>query len=294
MRHLFILNPVAGKGRTLRHIPEIHDYFHGRDEEYVIEITERPGHASGIAAKYSSGGDYRIYSIGGDGTLNEVLNGMAGTGCSLAAIPAGSGNDFIKSIIGTEPLKDMVKSTVEGEEKLIDLGTVNDKFFINISSLGFDAQVVLNALNYKKLPLVTAELAYKFGILVSVLKCENHDMEIVIDGSSQKKRALLVAVGNGRYYGGSMLALPNADTGDGLLEVCLVEEKSRLEILHLFPKYIKGEHGSIPGVHFYKARNVEIIPKKPVPMNLDGEVSVTEKASFSIIKDGLRFVVPVR
>jgi YegS/Rv2252/BmrU family lipid kinase len=293
MRHLFILNPVAGKGRTVRLVPDIHDYFRGKSREYIIETTEYPGHATEIAARYSSRGDWRIYSIGGDGTLNEVLNGMAGSGSSLAAIPGGSGNDFIKSVIGSRPLKDMVKNIIEGEEKLIDLAKVNDKYFINITSLGFDAQVVLKTMSYKKLPLISGKLAYMLGILASIMKCENHDMEIVIDGRPLKTKTLLVAVGNGKYYGGGMLALPEADINDGLLEICLVEEKKRLDILHLFPKYMKGLHGSIPGVHFFKAKNVEIIPDRSIPMNLDGEVFMSGRAGFEIIKDGLRFVTPV-
>lgn len=292
MKHLFILNPVAGKGKTLKLIPDIHEYFRGSNEEYIIETTEYPGHATEIAARYSSSGDYRIYSIGGDGTLNEVLNGMADTGSSLAAIPGGSGNDFIKSIIGNHSLKGMVKNTVEGEEKLIDLAKVNDKYFINITSLGFDAQVVWKTLNYKKLPMISGKIAYMLGIVTSIMKCESHNMEIIIDGRPQKTKTLLIAAGNGKYYGGGMLALPKADINDGLLEICLVEEMNRLNILHLFPRYMKGLHESIPQVHFYRAKSVEIIPDKPVPMNLDGEVFIADKAVFTIVKDGLRFVTP--
>lgn len=293
MKHIFILNPVAGKGKTLKLVPDIHDYFRGRDEEYIIETTEYPGHATEIAAGYSSCEDCRIYSIGGDGTLNEVLNGMAESGSSLAAIPGGSGNDFIKSIIGSHHLKDIIKNVIGGKERLIDLAKVNDKYYINITSLGFDAQVVLKTLNYKKLPLISGKMAYMLGILTSIIKCESHDMEIVIDGRPHKTKTLLVAVGNGKYYGGGMLALPKADINDGLLEICLVEEMKRLRILHLFPRYMKGLHETIPGVHFYRAKNVEIIPDKPVPMNLDGEVLLAGKAVFTIIKNGLRFVSPL-
>lgn len=293
MRHIFILNPVAGKSKTLKLIPDIHDYFCGRNEEYVIETTEYPGHATEIAARYSSGEDCRIYSVGGDGTLNEVLNGMAGSGSSLAAIPGGSGNDFIKSVSPASHFKNMIKSVVEGEERLIDLAKVNDKYFVNITSLGFDAQVVYKTLNYKKIPLISGKMAYMLGIFTSIMKCESHDMQIVIDGKPQKTKTLLIAIGNGKYYGGGMLALPDADINDGLLEICLVEEMKRLRILHLFPRYMKGLHKSIPGVHFFRAKSVEIIPARSVPMNLDGEVSMADKAVFSIIKDGLKFVVPV-
>lgn len=292
MKHLFILNPVAGKGKTQKLIPHIQDYFRGSSEEYVIEVTEYPGHATEIAAEYSSGEDRRIYSVGGDGTLNEVLNGMAGSGSSLADIPGGSGNDFLKSVTGGKSLKDIVKNTVEGEEMVTDLARVNDKYFINIASLGFDAQVVYKTLRYKKLPFITGRIAYMMGILASVVQCANYDMEIVIDGEAQKTRALLIAAGNGRYYGGGMLALPKAELNDGLLEICLVEKKGRFEVLHLFPRYMRGEHESIQGVHFYRGRRLEISLPGPVPMNLDGEVLIVQKAVFEIIKDGIKFVKP--
>lgn len=293
MRHLFILNPIAGKGKTLKLIPDIHAYFRDSGKEYIIETTEYPGHATEIASRYSSREDFRIYSIGGDGTLNEVLNGMAGSGSSLAAIPAGSGNDFIKSIIGSRPLKDMIKSVVEGLERRIDLARVNDKYFINITSLGFDAQVVQKTLNFKKLPLISGKLAYMLGIITAVMRCENHYMEIAIDGNLIKTKALLIAIGNGKYYGGGMLALPEAEIDDGLLEICLVEEKKRLDILHLFPRYMKGLHGSIPGVHFHRGTHIEIKTEQPAPMNLDGELLVVERAAFEIIKGGLSFIAPV-
>ena len=292
MKHLFIVNPAAGKGRTLRLIPGIHEYFRINGGEYFIEVTQYPGHATEIAAKYSSAGEFRIYSVGGDGTLNEVLNGMAGTGCSLADIPGGSGNDFFRSITGGQTLKDLIRDTVEGEEIYTDLAKVNDKYFINITSLGFDAQVVYKTLNYKKLPLISGKMAYMMGIFTSIMQCKNQGMEITIDGVRQNTKTLLVAIGNGRYYGGGMLALPKAGLNDGLFEICLVEEMKRLSILHLFPKYMKGEHESISKVHFYKGKRVEIVPDSPVPMNLDGEVLMVEKAVFEIIKDGIRFIKP--
>lgn len=293
MKHLFILNPVAGKGKTRRLIPDIRDYFRGGGEEYAIEITKYPGHATEIAAEYSSKEDYRIYSVGGDGTLNEVLNGMAGSESSLADIPGGSGNDFLKSVTGGKSLKDIVKNTIEGAEMVMDLAKVNDKYFINIASLGFDAQVVYKTLKYKKLPFISGRIAYMMGILASVVQCANYDMEIVIDGEAQKTRALLVAAGNGRYYGGGMLALPKAGLNDGLLEICLVEEKKRFDVLHLFPRYMRGAHESIQGVHFYRGRRLEIHLPDPVPMNLDGEVLIVKNAVFEIIKDGIRFVKPI-
>jgi YegS/Rv2252/BmrU family lipid kinase len=293
MKHLFILNPVAGKGKTLRLLPEIKDYFKGRNEEYIIETTRYPGHATEIAAAYSAKDTYRIYSVGGDGTLNEVLNGMAGSSSSLADIPSGSGNDFVKSILGSLVLKDVIKQTVEAEEQLVDFARVNNKYFINIASIGFDAQVVHKTGNYKKIPLITGKMAYMLGVFTTILKCSNQLLEITIDDVFVKQtKTVLIAVGNGRYYGGGMLPVPNAKIDDGQFDLCQVDAMSRLNILRLFPKYIKGLHGSIKQVHFYKGRKVCIRAAAPMIMNIDGEVAIVDEAVFEIIPKGISFIVP--
>lgn len=293
MKHLFIINPVAGKGNTLEFVPEIRAYCESNSCEYEIVITEYPKHATEIAKTHSAAQTLRIYSVGGDGTLNEVLNGMAGSGSSLAAIPCGSGNDFIKSITtGFNIPKNLIKSTVEGTERLIDYASVNDKYFINITSIGFDAEVAYQGSHLKKLPFITGEMAYVLGIFTSIIKCSNHHMEIKVDDVAISAKSLLVAVGIGRYYGGGMLALPAAEIDDGLFDICHVEAMKRTKILKLFPKYMKGLHASIKGVHFYRGKKVEIIVDKLIPMNLDGEIILVQKATFEIYPKSLPFIIP--
>lgn len=292
MEHLFIVNPAAGKGRTLELIPEIKAYCEGNNIDYHIEVTKYPGHATEISREYSEAQPMRIYSVGGDGTLNEVLNGMAGSQSSLAAVPSGSGNDFIRSIIGENIPKDLIRSSLEGTQRLIDYARFNDRYFINIASAGFDAEVVYQSNRFKKLPFITGRMAYILGIFSSVLACKNYRMEINVDGRAISGKSLLVAVGNGNYYGGGMLALPEAGIDDGLYDICHVEAMNRLKILFLFPKYMKGRHGTIKGVHFYRGKKVEITVDSPIPMNLDGEIILERKAVFEIFPKGLRFIVP--
>ncbi len=292
MKHLFIINPVAGKGKTLGLIPEIKQYCEGKGYEYEIAATGYPGHATEISKVHSSEQILRIYSVGGDGTLNEVLNGMAGGKSSLAAIPSGSGNDFIRSILGADIPKNLIKATVEGSERLIDYAKVNEKFFINITSLGFDAEVASQSGHYMKLPFVTGKMAYVLGIFTSIARCTNHLMEIKVDDISLSSKTLLVAVGNGKYYGGGMLALPNAEIDDGLFDICHVEAMTRMKILKLFPKYMKGQHALIKGVHLTRGKKVEITVDRLVPMNLDGEIILLQKAAFEIFPKGLSFIIP--
>lgn len=292
MKHLFIINPAAGKGRTVKLIPGITEYCSSRDYRYEIVTTDYPGHATEIAKQKSDEEPCRIYSVGGDGTLNEVLNGMAGSSSSLAVIPGGSGNDFIKSIIGNRIPDNILAATIEGTERLIDYARVNDKYFINISSVGFDAEVAYQTVHFKKLPLVSGKLAYILGILSTIAICKNHHMELILDDEVVSGKTLLIAAGIGRYYGGGVFALPDAEIDDGLFDICYVEAQSRFNILRLFPQYIKGLHKTIRGVHMYRSKRVEIRAERPIPLNRDGEIILTDKAVFEIFPKSLPIVIP--
>lgn len=295
MKHLFIINPAAGKGTSMKLIPYIEEIFKHRNEEYIIEITKGTGDATAIAQKYSSTGDYRIYSAGGDGTLNEVLNGVAGSSCSLGVIPSGSGNDFIKSIYNyekSERIDHILAKTINGQEEFIDLCKFNDRHFINIASVGFDAEVAYNAIKFKKFRFIGGGLAYILGIIFTVFKYSSYDFDITIDDESFRVNALLMAVANGRYYGGGVNVTPEAEINDGLFSMCLVKKVSRLKILTLFPRVIKGTHAGIKEVSFHKGKKVKINCQKEIAFNIDGEISKGKKAEFEIISKGIKIVMP--
>lgn len=293
MKHIFIINPVAGKGKSLKLIPEIERYFANRHEELVIETTAYPGHATEIAAAFAQEDHCSIYSVGGDGTLNEVLNGMAGGRCRLGVIPGGSGNDFIKSITDHTGLQHAIRRTVEGTEKQIDLARVNGRYFLNIASVGFDALVVQNTIKFKKFPLITGKAAYILGILSSILSYINHPLEITLDHEKiLQTTSLLTAVANGKFYGGGMKAAPEASVDDGLFDVCVVGRINRLQILRLLPRFIKGRHGELPQVSFHRGSCVKIKSSAPVLLNMDGEVQTVHEAVFELIPGGVTVIVP--
>ncbi|MBL4936671.1 diacylglycerol kinase family lipid kinase [Clostridium sp. YIM B02515] len=295
MNHLFIINPAAGKGKTLKLIPVIEKIFEHRNEKYVIEVTKGVGHATELVRKYSSTEDFRIYSVGGDGTLNEVLNGMVNTNSSLAVIPSGSGNDFIKSIYNyskKEKIEDIFLKMIDGKEKYIDLGIVNNRYFLNIASAGFDAEVAYNAIKLKKMPFIGGKLAYILGIIITVFKYKSPDLQIIIDNRKFNMKALLVAVANGRYYGGGINVTPEAKIDDGIFNVCNIEEVSKPRILVLFPKVIKGTHSKIKEVHFQNGKKIKLVSPKIISFNIDGEISRGKEVEFSMIENGIKIVCP--
>lgn len=293
MKHVFIINPAAGKGRALKLIPIIQEYFKGKPDEYLIKVTEYPGHATKIAREYAQGEVCRIYSLGGDGTVNEVVNGIAGTNASLGVIPAGSGNDFIRSICGEYNVREVVADTIGGEERRIDLARANGKYFINISSIGFDADVVYNAQKFKRLPCVTGSMAYLFSLIYTIFKNKINEVIVTIDDKKINLKILLAAVANGRFYGGGMLPAPDAVLDDGLLDICLVQEVNRLKMLTLFPKYMKGEHGQIKYVSFLRGRKIKIESKKTISLNIDGEILTGKDIEFEILKGAINVIYPV-
>lgn len=295
MKHLFIINPAAGKGKTLKLIPIIEKIFNEKNEEYKIEVTKYVGHATELAKNYSELENYRIYSVGGDGTLNEVLNGMVNTQSSLAVIPSGSGNDFIKSIYKyskKEEIEKILIKTINGNEHAIDLGKVNNRYFLNIASVGFDAEVASNSIKFKKLPLINGTIAYILGILITVFKYKSYNLNIEVDGNKFLIKALLIAVANGKYYGGGINVTPKAKLNDGLFDICIIETVGRLKILGLFPKVIRGTHENIKQVSFNNGQFVKIHSNETMAFNIDGEIISGNDAEFQVIKDGINIVIP--
>ncbi len=294
MKHIFIINPAAGKGRSSQLIPFIEECFKDKEDECSIYITKYPGQGAEIAREHAGREKCRIYAVGGDGTVNEAVNGIAGTASSLGVIPTGSGNDFIRSYQETFDIKRMIAETVGGREKTIDLARVNDKYFINISSIGFDANVVFNANKFKKVPGITGSMAYLFSVIYTVFKKKISAIKVDMDGEKMELRALLVAIANGRYYGGGIMPAPGAELDDGLLDVCLVREVTRFQILNLFPKYMKGLHGQIKEASFHKCRKISIESTEKLCVNIDGEIIEETTVDFEIIEGGINIILPDR
>ncbi|WML34565.1 diacylglycerol kinase family lipid kinase [Clostridium sp. OS1-26] len=292
MKHLFIINPKAGKGKALKLIPEIEEEFKNTNEEFLIEITEKVGHATEIVRKYVSKENYRVYAVGGDGTLNEVLNGMINSESCLGFIPSGSGNDFIRSVYKGKLPRNIIKDTVNGKIKPIDLAKVDDRYFINISSIGIDAEVANNARNIKKRPFISGKIAYILSAIITILMYKYREIQLIIDNKEIKIKNTLLALANGRYYGGGMKVAPDADLQDGLLDICAIDKLSRAKMFILFPKLIKGEHHQIEEVTFYKGKKVIVNSEEEVTLNIDGEIVKRKNVTFEIVPGGVKFIIP--
>ncbi len=291
MKHLFIINPVAGKGKPLKIVPEIISFLKDKKVDYSIEFTDYPGHATEIARRYAINDKVRIYSLGGDGTINEIINGMIGSKSSVAIIPAGSGNDLVKTLRQGNH-KDLIHRLFHGREKPIDIAAVNGRFFANVSSFGFDAEAAKNTLLIKQNVLIPPHLCHLVGIFITMLKYRNIHLNITIDGEAINTKLFLITIANGKYYGGGIQTAPEAEVDDGLLDICLITAKNIWQVLKTFPRYVKGQHPGTPGVYLYKAKEVKIASDKEITLNIDGEIEKVKEVVFQIIPNKVNVVLP--
>lgn len=290
MSILFIVNPAAGKGKASELVPRIKKTCEENKIAYELRFTSAPGDGTSIAASASREGFERIVAVGGDGTVNEVLNGIVGTSSALGVIPGGSGNDFIRSINEDKEIEKIIYDNIYGRITKSDIGICNEKYFINVASSGFDAHVVIETINLKK--IFSGSFAYIAALIKTIFTYRGSKINIKIDDSEFNENTLLIAVANGRYYGGGMLPAPEAKINDGLFHICHIKQVGKLKMLALFPRFMKGKHGDIREVSMFTGRNIRIEADKELPVNVDGETFFSRQISFEIIPGGINIIVP--
>lgn len=299
LKHLFIVNPKAGKGYGAIMARRIKELFKNIQEKYPethyeIVMTEYRGHATEIARDYSTRGTWRIYAVGGDGTINEVLNGMADSDSSIGCVPAGTGNDFIKYLAGDYERMDILKETILGEEELVDVGMANEQYFLNVASVGFDAKVNYKAELYKGKPLITPLFAYLGGIIGNITHLNPTRLNIKQKNEKRTADVFLLAVCNGQTYGGGYHIAPMAQINDGFFEVIEVEPLGLSKIIHYLPKLRKGNHIGLPEIHHYQTDRIQLTSDEEFIVNLDGETIFSKDVDFRLRAKKIRMVFPRR
>lgn len=284
MEHLFIVNPAAGKGHALAMAEHIRQRFENTSLNWRIVKTWGPGHATILAREaVAAQPDIHVYSVGGDGTLNEIVNGIAGTDASLGILPCGTGNDAIRSITDVHDPILLLEGLVDARVERTDLGRLNGKWFLNIASAGFDAEVVAKTQHYKKLPLVPGSVAYVMGVLDALIQRNLHDVTLSVDdGEPEQHRILLAAFANGRYYGGGMMPAPAAKMTDGDLNLFMAAAMGRPRILKFFPLFMKGKHTELEEATFRTFHTLRMESDHDLPVNIDGELSTARSIEVSV------------
>lgn len=295
MKHLFLLNPAAGqRDRTAELTQKIEDFCRTHGLDFEIRVSAAPGDCTSFARSASeTGEELRIYACGGDGTLNEVVSGAAGfENAAVAHFPCGSGNDFIRIFGDTAPFSDLEQLLDPAESKL-DLIAVNDRWSINIASIGVDARIAVEAQQYKRLPGVNGSGAYLISVVTNLFKGIHRPYEIEIDGERFDGEQSLMCVCNGRFYGGGMCPMPDAQPDDGLLDVLLVRAVAIPTFAKLFGKYKSGHYAELPEyARHFRAKSVTVRANEESIINLDGEGYRATEVRFSVAPQALRFFYP--
>ncbi len=295
MKHLFIINPAAGSyNRTVSYCEKIHDLCKKRKLAYRVRVSTQPGECRQFAREAAeTGEEYRIYACGGDGTLNEVVAGAAGfPNVAISAYSAGSGNDFTKLFSDPEAFRSLPR-LLDAEEVTFDLIRCNGDLALNICSVGLDARIGTDVANYKRLPLLSGFRAYAASTVINVARGIGEHYVVEIDGERIDENMTMICVCNGRFYGGGFNPVPDADPTDGLLDVLLVKEVTRLQVPAVVGKYKAGRYKELPHlVRHFKTDKVKIFCDQPTAVNLDGELRMARTVEMSIAPEKIRFFYP--
>lgn len=290
MNHVFIINPTSGNKKSTLLVDDIHRHLKKLNEPYEIIFTEYTGHATEIAANYHDV-DTCVYAVGGDGTAYEVLNGLQDNVC-MAIVPAGTGNDFYRMLDLGKDLNNSLRDTIFGREVYVDYAVSNGRKFINMMALGLDAYASHVAQNIaKKLPLPRA-LVYVVSAIIAIASPKKFDIEAHVNGEVIKKRIILFAIMNGKWYGGGFTPTPNANIQDGKLDLCFVDDCSKLRLMQLLPMYSKGTHVNEKEVSFYRTEEFTLRSQEIAPLSMDGEVGYETFIHVKMMKQKLRMRIP--
>ena len=296
MKHVFIINPISGKGHALEFIGEIENYFKINGGDYEIIKTERISHATEIAKEYCKKyQEVTIYSVGGDGTMKEILDGIQ-ENAIMCVIPGGTGNDFYKSIDKRKSeIAQIVKDSIEGSIEYVDYGTLNGTSkFLNICSFGLDADINLYACNEaKKNTNIPNSMVYAYSALKVGLHPSTYHMKGIVDSREIEDEILLFAISNGKFYGGMFMPAPMADIQDGNLDVCYFKNKmTLLRIVHLILKYTKGKHLQEKECEFFNAKRIELSFDRTISYQIDGENGTLDHCVIEVHPKAMRLKVP--
>ena len=282
-RYCLIVNPTAGKGAAQKALPTIEDHLKKFGIDYDLRLTEYPGHAIQIAQEAGTNGYDTVVAVGGDGTANEVINGLMESAngsqvtANLAVLPVGRGNDFSYGMGIVQDLESACKLLVDGKTRQIDVGFVRGgdypegRYFGNGIGIGFDTVVGFEA---AKLPAFIGGIP---GYIIAALKTiflffDEPIIRLEIDGEVLEQPCLLVSVMNGRRMGGSFMFAPDSASDDGMLNLCIAGELKRLQVLGLFPKVMAGTQSDHPAIKMPSGKTIKITAVSgTLPVHADGE-----------------------
>ncbi len=291
-RHLIIVNPTAAKGGALKQVPVIHERFKELGLRYDLVLTEHPWHAAELTQQAISNGYDVVVSAGGDGTVNEVINGImesrqAGLGSiKLGVLPIGRGNDFAYGAGVSTNFEESLRALAQARTRVIDIGFIQGgdypegRFFGNGVGIGFDAVVGFIA-NQSRL---TGFISYLVAAIKTIfLYFKAPTVEIALDDQTLQVSALMVSIMNGRRMGGGFMMAPKSSPDDGVFDLCIASSVSKARIFALIPRFMRGNQEGHPAIRFERSRRVHVRAiEGDLPAHADGETICTHSDELSV------------
>ncbi|MDR2463150.1 MAG: diacylglycerol kinase family lipid kinase [Verrucomicrobiales bacterium] len=277
-----IFNPTAKGERAKKSADKIRRRFPGAE----FHQTGAVGHARELARAAADRGCGKVVAVGGDGTVNEVVNGIAGTGAALGILPLGTANVFALELGLPADLEAAADVIVSGRVREVDLARANEHYFIQLAGVGFDAEAV-QATDFgvkKKIGV----LSYFLSVLQVAVRTP--PTLTVTTPEGRVEEGSFVLIGNGRYYGGPFTIFPGAKLDDGLLEVCLFKRRSHMDLLHYFQGILCGTHTKFEDIEYFQARALTVTADREVPMEVDGELAGVAPVRFNVSGEKLRVI----
>jgi YegS/Rv2252/BmrU family lipid kinase len=288
LRKFFILlNPASGQKNKRKLQVQVEQFLTKREIEFECFYTERKKHATELISELLTPDFTDLMVVGGDGTLNEVINGLSTTQIPISIIPKGTGNDFAKALKLPKKLNQQLDIAINGNLKSVDVGKCNDQLFLNTMGFGFDGKVV--EYMEKNGKPAGGHLAYMLTVLRIVTGFSEPTVKFKIDGKSFEQPVFLMAINNGTVYGGGFNITPDAKLDDGIFDICLIGKISPIRRLMNFPKMQLGVHQNVREINMLQGREFEISANSKVLAQVDGELIGNPPFRVSILGKHLKF-----
>ena len=297
MKHLFIVNPVAGgkdRSQEIRTLAE--QALQDGGAPFEVYVTKAPMDACGkIRSDAASGETLRVYACGGDGTLNECVNGAAGlANVAVTHFPCGTGNDFIKMFGDEKERFFHLEELVNGEVRPLDVIECCGRYSINICSVGVDARIGTDVHKYSHIPVIGGATGYVVSTVVNLVKGITQKLAVRGCGMEYEGGTTLICACNGRFYGGGFNPVPEARPDNGALEYLVVKDVTRLQFATLVGKYAQGRWRELPQkyVTHLTGTHLEVEGDEEMVVNIDGEALYSKHVNFDVCPGGVNFIVP--
>lgn len=296
---VFLVNPASANGKTGKRWPQMARAAHDAGLRGEAIFSERPGQLAELAREAADGGATLLVVVGGDGTVHEVVNGVAGReGVELALIPRGTGWDFARGHEIPKDLNEALRIARDEKARPFDLGRATYQtgtgeataWFANIASVGMSGAVAAKANSTTK--ALGAKTSYLLALGVVFARWKNVRLKVVVD--AERREALMedAVVAVGRYLAGGMMITPDAVPDDGLFDVLLIGDVTKAELIRVMPKIYRGTHLPHPKGEVLRGTSVSIEADEAMPIQLDGEQPGTTPVRFELVPAAIRLRVP--